>query len=51
MLSPDDKDEAHILVIGDSEYKVRRAKEMLERLVFADEGTRQLIRNEQFKTA
>lgn len=40
MLAPDDKDEAHILVIGDAEYKVIKAKEMLERLINADEMTR-----------
>ena len=51
MLAPDDKDEAHILVMGDAESKVIKAKDMLERLIFADETTRQTIRNEQYKTA
>jgi hypothetical protein len=40
MLAPDDKEEAHIMIMGDAECKVRRAKEMLERLIFADESTR-----------
>ena len=30
MIAPDDKDEAHILIMGDAEIKVKRAKEMLE---------------------
>jgi hypothetical protein len=51
MLAPDDKEEAHIMIMGDAECKVRRAKEMLERLIFADESTRQQIRLEQLKTA
>jgi len=51
MLSPDDKDEAHILVMGDAECKVIRAKEMIEKLIFADEATKQQIRLEQLKTA
>ena len=46
MISPDDKEEAHILIMGDADIKVRRAKEMLEQLIYADDATRQQIRME-----
>jgi hypothetical protein len=43
---PDDDDEQHVLIIGDSTESVRRASNAIERVISADEGTRNKIRGE-----
>ncbi len=40
----------HVLVIGDCETQVAVATEIIERIIFADEDTRNKIRQEQLKT-
>ena len=46
-----DKDDNHIMVMGDSEAKVVHAKELIEAVLYADEPTRNKIRLEQLRTA
>ena len=38
------KEDQHILVMGDSEKKVLKAKELIEAVLYADESTRHKIR-------
>ena len=45
------RDEQHILVMGDADAKVLKAKELIEAVLYADEPTRQKIRLEQLQTA
>eukprot|EP01016_Furgasonia_blochmanni_P001106 TRINITY_DN10404_c0_g1_i11.p1 TRINITY_DN10404_c0_g1~~TRINITY_DN10404_c0_g1_i11.p1 ORF type:complete len:470 (+),score=110.87 TRINITY_DN10404_c0_g1_i11:911-2320(+) len=47
---PDDDEDQHVLVVGDSEAQVARACAEIERIIFADEETRNRIRQEQLKT-
>jgi len=47
----DDNEEQHVLIIGDSEEKLQRAKEVVHRVLTADEETRNAIRMEQLKAA
>ena len=49
--NPGAKDDQHILVMGDSEAKVLKAKELIEVVLYADEATRHKIRLEQLRTA
>ena len=44
--NPGAKDDQHILVMGDSEAKVLKAKELIEVVLYADEATRHKIRLE-----
>ena len=37
----------HVLVVGDTEQQVLQAVQKVERILFADEATRELIRKEQ----
>lgn len=46
---PDDDEDLHVLVAGDSEVMVSKAVEMIEAIIFADENTRTRIRQEQLK--
>jgi rRNA processing protein Krr1/Pno1 len=48
---PDDHEEKHVLVIGDSEEKLSRAQNLIERVLFADEKTRIRIKEEQIKAS
>lgn len=48
---PDDDDEQHVLIIGESSENVRRATNTVERLINADETTRNKIRQEQLTVA
>lgn len=46
-----DKDDQHIMVMGDAESKVIHAKDLIEAVLYADEPTRSKIRMEQLRTA
>ena len=46
MNNPGAKDDQHILVMGDSEKKALKAKELIEAVLYADEPTRNKIRLE-----
>jgi rRNA processing protein Krr1/Pno1 len=48
---PDDHEEKHVLIIGDSEDKLARAQSLIERVLFADEKTRSRIKEEQIKAS
>jgi far upstream element-binding protein len=48
---PDDEDEQHVLIIGDSAENVRRAQNTIERVITADDSTRNKIRQEQLTVA
>lgn len=47
--NPYDNDRAHVLIIGYTEEKVRKATHLLEEIIFADENTRNKIIQEQSK--
>ena len=46
---PDDNEDLHVLIAGDTEAQVARACEMIEAIIFADEPTRNQIRQAQLK--
>ena len=46
---PQDNDRAHVLIIGYSQEKVRNATQHLEKIIFADEETRNQIIQEESK--
>jgi rRNA processing protein Krr1/Pno1 len=48
---PDDHEEKHVLIIGDSEDKLGRAQMLIERVLYADEKTRNKIKEEQIKAS
>ncbi len=48
---PDDHEEKHVLIIGDSEDKLARAQSLIERVLYADEKTRNKIKEEQIKAS
>ena len=50
-LANEDQDEQHVLIIGTPEEKVSAAKDLVCRVLTADEETRNLIRHEQLKAA
>jgi hypothetical protein len=50
-VNPYDNDKAHVLIIGYSEEKVRKASHLVEEIIFADENTRNKIIQEQLKAA
>jgi far upstream element-binding protein len=45
----DDWDPLHVMIAGDSEAQVARASAEIERIIFADEQTRSILRQEQLK--
>lgn len=47
----EDLDEQHVLIIGETEDKLIRARLIVQRVLTADEDTRNAIRNEQLKAA
>lgn len=47
--APDDWEPAHVLIAGDSEEQVARASTEVERIIFADDQTRSILRQEQLK--
>lgn len=48
---PDDEDEQHVLIIGESAECVRRAQTAVDRIITADDQTRDKIRHEQLVVA
>ena len=50
-LATDDNDDQHILIIGSSQEKLVAARDLITRLLTADEETRNAIRQEQLKAA
>ena len=46
---PDDDEPQHVLIVGDNESQVSRAVAEIERIIFADENTRNKLRQEQLK--
>lgn len=46
---PDDNEPQHVLVVGDNEMQVAKAVMEIERILFADEDTRNKLRQEQLK--
>ena len=50
-LANDDTDEQHVLIIGDTESQLTAARDLVYRVLTADEETRSAIRMEQLKAA
>mmetsp|Transcript_117 Transcript_117/g.147 ORF Transcript_117/g.147 Transcript_117/m.147 type:complete len:435 (+) Transcript_117:521-1825(+) len=48
---PDEDDDQHVLIMGDTEDSVERAVEACNKIIMADEETRNMIRKEQLKVA
>lgn len=48
---PDDEDEQHVLLIADNQESLRRAQTAVERIITADDSTRDKIRHEQLVVA
>jgi rRNA processing protein Krr1/Pno1 len=48
---PDDDDDQHVLIMGDTQEAVERAVEACNKIILADEDTRNMIRKEQLKVA
>jgi transcription antitermination factor NusA-like protein len=46
---PDDNEDQHVLIVGDNEMQIAKATAEIERIIFADEDTRNKIRQEQLK--
>jgi far upstream element-binding protein len=46
---PDDDEEQHVLIVGENELQLAKATAEIERIMFADEETRNKIRQEQLK--
>ena len=50
-LATDDTDEQHVLIIGDSSQQLAAARNLIYKVLTADEETRNAIRSEQLKAA
>ena len=50
-MSQNDNDDQHVLLIGDSEERLRNAQKVVQHVLTADEETRNEIRTEQLKDA
>jgi hypothetical protein len=48
---PDDEDEQHVLLIADTQDSLRKAQTAVERIITADDATRDKIRHEQLVVA
>lgn len=48
---PDDDDDQHVLIMGDTQYQVDHAVEVCNKIILADEETRNSIRKEQLRVA
>ena len=48
---PDDNEEKHVLIIGDTEENINRATHLIEKILFADDVTRNKIKEEQIKAS
>lgn len=49
--SPDDNEEQHVLIVGDTEKDIEKAQAAINSVLNADEETRNAIRNEQLRSA
>ena len=50
-INPDDNDHSHVLIIADSEEKLKRGIKLVNDIINADENTRNKIINEQLKVS
>jgi len=50
-INPDDNDKNHVLIIADSEEKMKRGTKLVEDILYADEDTRNKIISEQLKAS
>ena len=50
-ISPNDNDEANVLIIGDTEEKLKRGVNLVKEIINADDGTKNKIINEQLKVS
>jgi rRNA processing protein Krr1/Pno1 len=48
---PDDNDEKHVLIVGETEDSVNRAQFLIEKIIYADDATRNRIKEEQQKAS
>lgn len=48
---PDDNEPQHILLIGDTDDNIKRATHLVEKILYADETTRNKIKEEQIKAS
>jgi transcription antitermination factor NusA-like protein len=48
---PDDNEEQHVLVVGETEDNVNRAQYLIEKVIYADDHTRNRIKEEQLKAS
>ena len=48
---PDDNEEQHVLVVGETEENVNRAQYLIEKVIYADDNTRNRIKEEQLKAS
>lgn len=48
---PDDSDEQHVLVIGETEENVNHAVHLIEKILYSDDETRNRIKEEQLKAS
>ena len=47
----DDNEEQHVLIVGETEENVNRAKYLIEKVIYSDDGTRTKIKDEQLKAS
>ena len=47
----DDNEEQHVLIVGETEENVNRAKYLIEKVIYSDDGTRTKIKEEQLKAS
>jgi hypothetical protein len=48
---PDDEEDQHVLIVGNSEENVIKAELLVQRVLYSDEDTRNKIKEEQLKVA
>lgn len=51
MPQPDDFEEQHVLIVGDTEENVNKAAFLVERVLYSDADTRNKIKEEQLKAS
>lgn len=47
----DDNEEQHVLIVGETEENVNRAKYLIEKVIYSDDPTRTKIKEEQLKAS
>lgn len=48
---PDDNEEQHVLVVGETEENVNRAQYLIDKVIHSDDSTRNRIKEEQLKAS